>query len=67
MVATAKGVKPLPGAKAPRRRSFLDMPIKLIQAGAAVPSPARDSRINHAICLGVYKAAKTGKYVDPRL
>lgn len=66
MVANAKGVKLAPAAKPPRRRAFLADPVKLIRAGAAVPSPARDSRINHAICLAVYKAARTGKYVDPR-
>ncbi len=66
MVATAKGVNPAPEAKAARRGSFLDAPVKLILAAKALPSPARDSRVNHAICLGVYKAAKTGRYVDPR-
>ena len=66
MVANAKGINPAPSVKAAKRRSFLGDPIKLIRAGGAVPSPARDSRINHAICLAVYKAARTGKYVDPR-
>ena len=66
MVATASGVKPAPKGSTRKRRSFLETPLKLIRTNAAVPSPARDSRVNHAICLAVYKAAKTGRYVDPR-
>lgn len=66
MVANAKGINPAPAGRPKKRLSFLAEPIRLIRAGAAVPSPARDSRINHAICLAVYKAAKTGRYVDPR-
>jgi len=63
VVATPKGVKALP---APARRGGpLGPVLKLINAGAAKPSPARESRTNLAIALAVYKSAKTGKYVRP--
>jgi len=64
MIATAKGLKPAPKRAQPRR-GFLDAAIKLILSGASNPSPARDSRINMAVALAVYQAAKTGKYVKP--
>lgn len=63
-VATAKGVKPAP-KKVAKQYGFLDAPIALIKAGAHTPSPARDSRVNMAVALAVYQAAKTGKYVRP--
>jgi len=62
LVATPKGVAPLPEAKA-AGGGMLGPLIKLVKAGAATPSPARESRRNLAIALAVYKSAKTGKFV----
>ncbi len=63
-IATAKGVKPAP-KRAHKPHGFLDAPLALIKAGAATPSSARDSRVNMAVALAVYQAAKTGRYVRP--
>ena len=61
-VSTPKGVEPLKEGKKPGG-GMLGPLIKLVKAGAATPSPARESRKNLAIALAVYKSAKTGKFV----
>jgi len=62
LVATPKGTEPLKEAKR-AGGGMLNEVIKLVKAGAAKPSPARESRKNLAIALAVYKSAKTGKFV----
>jgi predicted dehydrogenase len=62
LVATAKGVEPLKEGAKPGG-GMLGALIKLVKAGAARPSPARESRRNLAVALAVYKSAKTGKFV----
>jgi len=64
MVATAKGVAPLP-SKPRARGGLLSVLIKAVNSGASTPSPARESRKNLAIALAVYKSAKTGEYIRP--
>jgi predicted dehydrogenase len=61
VIATAKGVKPAP-ARGAQKRSFLDVPLKLIRDGVTDPSPARESRRNMEIALAVYQASRTGRY-----
>jgi len=65
VIETAKGVKPAPKRAAAAPRGFLSVPIELIRKGTITPCPARDSRVNMAIALAVYQAARTGKYVRP--
>ena len=65
MIETAKGVKPTPKKAQPASRGMLQVPVGLILKGDVSTAYSRDSRINMAIALAVYKASKTGKYVRP--
>jgi predicted dehydrogenase len=62
VVATTKGVAPVKEGKKAGGGMMAEL-VRLVKAGAAKPSPARESRMNLAVALAVYKSAKTGKYV----
>lgn len=63
VVATPKGLQPIKRKKARRAGGLMAGLLEIFQAGVARPSPARESRTNLAIALGVYQSARTGKAV----
>ncbi len=63
MVETPKGAKAAPKGTTPPARTILTTPLALLKKGDVSTAYARDSRINMAVALAVYKASATGKYV----
>ncbi len=62
VVVTSRGQKAI--AMGGRRGGVLDPVLSLIRKKQTKPSAARESRRNLAIAFGVYRAAKTGRYVS---